>query len=50
MRFGPFIIMEKGVSFGIADRNGNGYGFLYDPYEAKGVRFEPSFERSRRRQ
>jgi hypothetical protein len=49
MRFGPIIIAEKGVAFGICDRNGDGVGVLYNRAEASGLQFEPSFERGRRR-
>lgn len=48
MRIGPFVIAEKGVAFGICDRNGEGIGFLYNRVEASGARFEPSFERGKR--
>jgi hypothetical protein len=34
--------MEKGVILGISNRNGDGVGFLYNPIQASGVRFEKS--------
>lgn len=42
MRFGPLVIMEKGVAFGVSDKQGNGIGLLYDRVEASGVKFERS--------
>jgi hypothetical protein len=49
MKFGPIIIMEKGVSLGVVDSKGDGIGFLYDPYQYNRARLEPSFKRGTRR-
>jgi hypothetical protein len=34
--------MEKGVTFGVCDSNGEGIGLLYDPIKASGYEFERS--------
>ena len=40
MRLGPLVLFEKGVAVGIADKNGNGIGLVYDRIEASGYEFE----------
>ena len=47
MRFGSLVIAENGVAFGIADKDGNGIGFLYDHVKASGIKFERSSIRCR---